>query len=101
MLKVQASFPPLENGENKQSTPLVDEEKLSEDEWNNFKLRMYFHKNEMLYSLKQDVRFLIFEKNQDLSWRKISFYLSLSPRSSYLSLSHSWSSGPRLKIGQR
>ena len=62
MLKVQAPFFPLENGENKQSISLVDEVKWSEDEWNNFKLRMYFYKKEMLYSLKQDIRFLIFEK---------------------------------------
>ena len=52
MLKVQAPFSSLENGENKQSTPLVDEVKLSEEEWNNFKLRMYFQKKEMMYSLK-------------------------------------------------
>ena len=32
MLKAQASFSPLENGENKQSTPLVNEKKLSEEE---------------------------------------------------------------------
>ena len=51
-LKDQAPFSPLENGENKQSTPLMDEVKLSEDEWNNFKIRMYFYKKEMLYSLK-------------------------------------------------
>ena len=44
MLKAQVSFFPLENGENKQSTPLVDEEKLSEEEWSYFKLRMYFSK---------------------------------------------------------
>ena len=30
ILKNQAPFSPLENGENKQSTPLVDEVKLSE-----------------------------------------------------------------------
>ena len=52
ILKNQAPFSPLENGENKQSTPLVDEVNLSENEWNNFKIRMYFHKKEMLYSLK-------------------------------------------------
>ena len=66
VLKHQASFPPLEKGENKQSTPLVDEEKLSEDEWNNFKLRMYFHKNKMLYTLKIDVHLLIQEKAKAL-----------------------------------
>ena len=43
LLKVQAPFSPLGNGESKQFTPLVNEENLSEDEWNNFKVRMYFH----------------------------------------------------------
>ena len=62
MLKAQASFSLLENGENKQSTPLVDVAKLSEEEWNYFKLRMYFHKIENLYSLEQDLRFLIYGK---------------------------------------
>ena len=78
MLKVQAPFSSLENGENKQSTPLVDEVKLSEEEWNNFKLRMYFQKKEMMYSLKQDVRFLIYEKAKTLAEGKqvfISAYL--------------------------
>ena len=32
MLKVQAPFSPLGNGESKQFTPLVNEENLSEDE---------------------------------------------------------------------
>ena len=73
MLKVQAPFSPLENGENKQSTPLVDEVKLSEEEWNNFKLRMYFQKKEMMYSLKQDVRFLIYEKAKTLAEEKQVF----------------------------
>ena len=62
MLKAQTSFYPLENGENKQSTPLVDVAKLSEEEWNYFKLRMYFHKKKKLYSLVQDLRCLIFGK---------------------------------------
>ena len=78
ILKNQALFSPLENGENKQSTPLVDEVKLSEDEWNNFKIRMYFHKKEMLYSLKQDVRFLVQEKAKAMAEEKqvfISSYL--------------------------
>ena len=78
MLKIQAPFSPLENGENKQSTPLVDEVKLSEEEWNTFKLRMYFQKKEMMYSLKQDVRFLIYEKAKTLAEGKqvfISAYL--------------------------
>ena len=73
MLKIQAPFSPLENGENKQSTPLVDEVKLSEEEWNNFKLRMYFQKKEMMYSLKQDVRFLIYEKAKTLAEEKQVF----------------------------
>ena len=73
MLKVQAPFSSLENGENKQSTPLVDEVKLSEEEWNNFKLRMYFQKKEMMYSLKQDVRFLIYEKAKTLAEEKQVF----------------------------
>ena len=76
MLKVQASFSLLKNCEIKQSTPLADEVKLSEDKWNNFKLRMYFHKNEMLYSLKQDVRFLIFEKAKTLAEEKQVFILA-------------------------
>ena len=76
MLKVQASFPPLENGENKQSTPLVDEEKLSEDEWNYFKLRMYFHKREKLYPLEQDLRFLIYEKTKASVEEKQAFILA-------------------------
>ena len=78
ILKNQAPFSPLENGENKQSTPLVDEVKLSEDEWNNFKIRMYFHKKEMLYSLNQDVRFLVQEKAKAMAEEKqvfISSYL--------------------------
>ena len=56
----------------------MDEVKLSEEEWNNFKLRMYFHKKEMMYSLKQDVHFLIFEKAKALGEEKqvfISAYL--------------------------
>ena len=71
MLKVQASFSPLENSENKQSTPLVDEEKLSEDEWNYFKLRIYFHKS--LYPLEQDLRFLIYEKTKASAEEKQAF----------------------------
>ena len=74
MLKVQAPFFPLENGENKQSISLVDEVKWSEDEWNNFKLRMYFYKKEMLYSLKQDIRFLIFEKAKAFAEEKQVFF---------------------------
>ena len=75
LVEVQTSFPLLEN---KQSIPLVNKVKLSEDEWNNFKLRMYFHKKEMLYSLKQDACFLIFEKAKVLVEEKqifISAYL--------------------------
>ena len=37
ILKNQAPFSPLENGENKQSTPLVDEVKLSEMSGTNLK----------------------------------------------------------------
>ena len=44
MLKAQASFSPLENGENKHSIPLVDVKKLSEEELGYRMLRMYFHK---------------------------------------------------------
>ncbi|RVW24695.1 Enzymatic polyprotein [Vitis vinifera] len=40
MLKAQASFSPLENGENKHSTPLVND-KLSEEELGYRMLRMY------------------------------------------------------------
>ena len=78
MLKAQASFSLLENGENKQSTPLVDVAKLSKEEWNYFKLRMYFHKIENLYSLEQDLRFLIYGKAKALAEEKqifISSYL--------------------------
>ena len=74
----QAHFSPLENGENKQSTSLVDEVKLSENEWKNFKIRMYFHKKKMLYSLKQDVCLLIQEKAKHMAEDKqifISSYL--------------------------
>ena len=56
----------------------MDEVKLSEDEWNNFKIRMYFHKKEMLYPLKQDVRLLIQEKAKAMAEEKqvfISSYL--------------------------
>ena len=77
-LRIKPIFSPLENGENKQSTPLVDEVNLSENEWNNFKIRMYFHKKEMLYSLKQDIRFLIKEKAKAMAEEKqvfISSYL--------------------------
>ena len=51
VLKHQTSFLPLEKCENRQFAPLVGEVKLNEEEWNSFKLRMYFHKREMLYSL--------------------------------------------------
>ena len=61
MLKVQVPFSLLENGENKQSTPLVDEVKLSEDEWNNFKLRMCFHKKEMYIYIYIIVKVLYFK----------------------------------------
>ena len=51
MLKAQASFSPMENGENKQSTLLVDITKLNEEEWSYFKLRMSFHKKrEVIFS---------------------------------------------------
>ena len=78
MLKAQASFSPLENGENKRFTPLVDIAKLSEREWNYFKLKMSFHKKEKLYSPEQDLRFLIFGKAKALAKEKqifISSYL--------------------------
>ena len=51
MLKAQTSFSPLENGENKHSTPLVDVKKLSEEELGYGMLRVYFHKIENLYFL--------------------------------------------------
>ena len=62
MLNALALVSPLEIDENKQSTPLVDEvKKLSEDEWNYLKIRIFFHRKEMLYPLKQDLCLLIFE----------------------------------------
>ncbi|KAL6347349.1 hypothetical protein AAG906_016822 [Vitis piasezkii] len=48
MLKAQASFSPLENGENKHSTPAND--KLSEEELGYRMLRMYHHKTR-IYTL--------------------------------------------------
>ena len=56
----------------------MNEANLSEDEWNCFKIRMYFQNKEILYSLKHDVRFLIFEKAKALVEEKqvfISMYL--------------------------
>ena len=56
----------------------MNEADLSEDEWNCFKIRMYFQKKKILYSLKHDVRFLIFEKAKALVEEKqvfISTYL--------------------------
>ena len=61
MLKAQATFSPLENGENKHSTPLVND-KLSEEELGYRMLRMYHSKTENLYSLQPDLRLLILEK---------------------------------------
>ena len=79
MLNALALVSPLEIDENKQSTPLVDEvKKLSEDEWNYLKIRMFFHRKEMLYPLKQDLRLLIFEKAKATAEEKqvfISAYL--------------------------
>lgn len=77
MLKAQASFSPLENGENKHSTPLVND-KLSEEELGYRMLRMYYLKTENLYSLKPDLRLLILEKAKSLAEEKqifISSYL--------------------------
>ena len=78
-LKYQAPFSPLGNGENKQFTPLVNEEKLSEEEWSFLNIRMYFHKKQILYSFKQnDVSPLIGEKAKALIKEKqvfISAYL--------------------------
>ncbi|KAL6340263.1 hypothetical protein AAG906_040699 [Vitis piasezkii] len=79
VLKHQAPFSPLGNGENKQFTPLVNEEKLSDEEWSFLNIRMYFHKKQFFYSLKQDdVRLLIYEKAKALTEEKqvfISTYL--------------------------
>ena len=78
-LKYQAPFSPLGNGENKQFTPLVNEEKLSEEEWSFLNIRMYFHKKQILYSFKQnDISPLIGEKAKALIKEKqvfISAYL--------------------------
>ena len=78
-LKNQALFSPLGNGENKQFTPLVNVKKLSEEEWSFLNLRMYFHKKQIFYSLKEDdVRLLIYEKAKALAKEKqvfISAYL--------------------------
>ena len=78
-LKHQAPFFPLGNGENKQFTPLVNEEKLSEEEWSFLNIRMYFHKKQILYSFKQDcVSLIIYEKAKAIAEEKqvfISAYL--------------------------
>ena len=78
-LKNQALFSPVGNGENKQFTPLVNVKNLSEEEWSFLNLRMYFHKKQIFYSLKEDdVRLLIYEKAKALAKEKqvfISTYL--------------------------
>ena len=72
--KHQASFSPLENGENKHFTPLVDVKKLSEEEWSCLNVRMYFHEKQIFYSLKQDdVRHLICDKAKALVEEKQAF----------------------------
>ena len=76
MLKAQASFSPLENGENKHSTPLVDVKKLSEEELGYRMLRVYFHKIENLYSLQPDLRLLIFGKAKSSAEEKQIFISS-------------------------
>ena len=75
MLKAQASFSPLENGENKHSTPLVND-KLSEEELGYRMLRMYHHKTENLYSLRPDLRLLIWEKAKSSAEEKQTFISS-------------------------
>ena len=77
MLKAQASFSPLENGENKHSTPLVND-KLSEEELGYRMLRMYHHKTENLYSLQPDLRLLILEKAKS-SAEERQIFISSSP----------------------
>lgn len=75
--KHQAPFSPLENGENKQFTLLVNVKKLSEKEWSCLNIRMYFHKQQILYSLKQDdVSLLIYEKAKALAEEKQVFILA-------------------------
>ena len=78
-LKHQAPRSPLGNGEDKQFTPLVNEEKLSEEKWSFLNIRMHFHKKQILYSLKQDdVSLIIYEKAKALVEEKqvfISAYL--------------------------
>ena len=54
----------------------MDELKLSEDEWNNFKLIMYFYKREISYSLKMDVRLLIQERVRAIAEDKQVFIFS-------------------------
>ena len=75
MLKAQASFSPLENGENKHSTPLVND-KLSEEELGYRMLRMYYLKTENLYSLRPDLRLLILEKAKSSAEEKQTFISS-------------------------
>ena len=75
-LKNQTLFSPLEKCEKLQFTLPMDEENLSEQEWNSFKLRMYFHKNEMLSSLKPNIHLLIQEKTSDSAERKQVFILT-------------------------
>ena len=74
-LKAQASFSPLENGENKHSTPLVND-KLSEEELGYRMLRMYHHKTENLYSLKPELRLLILKKAKSSAEEKQIFIAS-------------------------
>ena len=70
MLKAQASFSPLENGEKNSFTPLVNE-KLSKDEQECIFFRMFHQRNEFLSTLKPDVYHLICEKARSSAEQKL------------------------------